>query len=87
MLVLPEGFAEQPPRAAPGDRAADFFTRDHAEFGRAAFGQPVPIGDEAALREPLALLPDAREIAALREPRGAVQSQPSGVWRLASGVW
>ena len=55
MLVPPESFAEQPPRAASFDRAADFFAGDHAEPGRAAIGQLVPIGDEAALREPFAL--------------------------------
>ena len=88
MLVLPEGFAEQPPRAAPFHRAADFFARDHAKFGRRAVGQPVPIGDEAALREPFALLPDASEIAALREPRGAAQSLAiGGSARMAGLDW
>jgi hypothetical protein len=75
MLVLPETFAQQTPRAAALHRTANFFARDHAEFRRRAVGQPVPVGDEAAEHEPLALLPDTREIAALREARGAVEPQ------------
>src|SRR5471030_1095394 len=83
MLMLPETFTQQTPRAAALHRAADFFARDHAEFWRRAVGQPVPVGDEAAEHEPLALLPDAREIAALREARGAVEPQArrAGAWR------
>lgn len=68
MLVLPEAFAEQTPRAAALNRAADFFARDDTEFWRVASGQLVPVGDQAAERQPLALLPDAREIAALSKP-------------------
>jgi hypothetical protein len=75
MLMLPETFAQQTPRAAAFRRAADFFARDHAEFWCRAVGQSVPVGDEAAEHEPLALLPDAREIAALREARGAGEPQ------------
>ena len=83
MLMLPETFAEQSPRAAALNRAADFFARDHAEFRFCAIGQSVPIRDETAEREPLALLPDAREILALREPRVTVQAQVrrAGAWR------
>jgi len=50
------------------NRAADFFARDDTEFWRVASGQLVPVGDQAAERQPLALLPDAREIAALCKP-------------------
>ncbi len=75
MLMLPETFPQQPPRAVALHRAADLFARDHAEFRRRAVRQSVPVGDEAAEHEPLALLPDAREIAALLKPRGATQSQ------------
>ena len=74
VLVQPEAFAQQPPRAAAGHRPADFFTGDDAELGRRARGQPVPIGDETTLGQPFAGLPDAREIAALGEPRGAAQA-------------
>jgi hypothetical protein len=75
MLVPPEAFAEQPPRAAAFHGAADLFAGDDAEFWACAAGQLAPIGDEAALRKPLTLLPDAREIAAPGEPRSAAQSQ------------
>ena len=75
MLVQPETFAEQPPGAAAGRRVADFFARDHAQFGRGAVGQPAPIGDETAEHEPLPLLPHPHEIAALREARLASQTQ------------
>ena len=75
MLVPPETLAEQPPGAAAGHRAADFFAGDHAEFWRLTVGKLAPVGDEAAQNEPFSLLPDARKIAALREPRGAAQAQ------------
>ena len=87
MLVLPETFAEQPPGAAAFHRAADFPAGDDAQLGGDAVRQAVPVGDETALREPLALLPHAREIAVLTESQRAAQAQASGVWRLASGVW
>jgi len=75
MLMQTETFAEQTPRAAACDGAADFFARDDPQFRRRAAGQFVPIGNQAALRQPFALHSDAREIAALREPRAAVQTQ------------
>src|SRR5882724_6233925 len=83
MLMQPETFAEQSPCAAALGRAADFFARDHAQFWRGAGGQFIPIGDQATLREPFALLPDAGEIAALREPRVTAKSQAcrAGAWR------
>ena len=67
MLVLPETFAQQTPRAAAFDGAADFFARDDAQFWLRAVGQLMPVGNQTAKREALALLPDAREIAALLE--------------------
>ena len=74
MLVQPETFAEQAPGAAALNRSADFFARHHTQPWRAG-GQFVPVGDEAALREPFALLPHPREIPALPEARGASQPQ------------
>jgi hypothetical protein len=79
VLMLPETFAQQSPRAAAFDRAADFFARDDAQFRLRAVGQFVPVRDQAALCEALALPPDAREIAALLKPRGAAQAQ--AFWR------
>src|ERR1035441_5035363 len=75
MLVQPETFAEQPPGAAAGRRVADFLARDHAKFGRGTVGQFAPVRDETAEREPLALLPETHEIAALREARLASPTQ------------
>lgn len=75
MLMQAETFAEQTPGAAALRRAADFFARDDAEFGRGTGRQLVPVGDEAAEGEAFALLPDARKIAALREPRTAAKAQ------------
>jgi len=86
VLVPPERFPEQAPRAAAFHRAANFPARNDAKPGRRASRQPAPVGDETALREPLALLPDTREIAAVREPRSATQPQALGVWRPGSGV-
>jgi len=87
MLVLTETFAEQTPRAAARHCAADFPARDDPQFGRRAGRQPAPIDNETALRKPFAVLPDAREIPVLPESRVATQTQASGVWRSASGVW
>jgi len=75
MLVLPETFPQQPARAIALHCAADFFAGDDAEFRRGTFGQRIPIRDEAAEREALALLADAGEIAALRQARRAAQTQ------------
>jgi len=75
MLMQPETFAEQPPGAAAGRRIADFFAGDDAELGRGTVGQMVPVGDEAAQHEAFTALADAREIAALREPRRTAQAQ------------
>ena len=67
MLVQPETFTQQPPGAAADGRITDFFAGDDAEFGRAASRQFAPVGDEAAEHQTFALLPDAREIAILRQ--------------------
>ena len=75
MLMLPETFAEQTARAIALHRATDFFAGDDAEFRRGTFGQRIPIRDETAEREALALLADAGEIAALRQARRAAQTQ------------
>ena len=47
----------------------------------------MPVGDETAERQTLALLPHAHEIAVLSEARGAAQPPASGLGVLASGVW
>ena len=75
VLVQPETFAEQPAGAAADGRAADFLAGDDAKPGRGAVRQPAPVCDEAAEREPFPPLPDAHEIAVLREPRRAAQAQ------------
>jgi hypothetical protein len=75
MLMQPETFAEQASRATAFNRAADAFARDNAQFRLRSVGQLIPIGDEAAKREALTLLPHAREIAALLKPHGAAQPQ------------
>jgi hypothetical protein len=73
--MQPETFAEQSPGAAAGRRVADFFAGDNAKLRTFTVGKPGPIGDETAQNEPLPPLPDARKIAALREPRRAAQAQ------------
>ena len=88
MLMLPETFAQQPPRPVAGDRVADAFARDHAQFRRCAVRQALPVGDQAAQRQPFALLPHPRKIAVLTESRGAAQPQASasGI-RPSASVW
>jgi hypothetical protein len=73
--MQPETFTEQPPGATANGGIADFFAGDDSQFGRTAKRQLAPVGNEATEGEAFALLPDAREIAALREPRGAAQAQ------------
>jgi len=75
MLMQPETFAEQPPGAVALDGSANFLAGDDAEFWRSALRQPAPVGNETAEHQPFALLPDAREIAALLETRRAAQAQ------------
>jgi hypothetical protein len=75
MLVLPETFTEQTPRAAAFHRAANFAARDNAQSRRRPVRQAMPVGDETAKRQTLALLPHAREIAVLSEARGAGKPQ------------
>jgi hypothetical protein len=75
MLMQPETFAEQTPRATAFNRAADAFARDNAQLWFRPIGQLIPIGDEAAQRKALTLLPHARKVAALLKPHGAAQPQ------------
>lgn len=87
VLVLPETFPEQAPGAAALDGPADFAAGDDAQAGRGAFGQRVPVGDEAAGGQPLTLLPEPREIPVVRQPRTTAQSQAPAFRRRMSGVW
>ena len=87
MLMLPETFAEQTPRAAAFHRAADFAAGDDAEPGRRPSRQPVPVGNQTTLRQSLALLSHPREIPIVAKARLAFQPQTAGVGRLGSGGW
>ena len=74
ILMLPETFPQQTPRAIALHGAADFFARHDAQFRFRAVRQPLPVGDETADGEPLSLLPDACEIAARPDACGAAQA-------------
>jgi hypothetical protein len=74
MLMLPETFPQQTPRTITLNCAANFLARDHSQFRLRTFRQSLPVGDEAADHKPLALLPDARKLAALLDARGAAQA-------------
>ena len=74
MLMLPETFPQQTARAVTFHGTADFFARDDAQLWFRPVRQSLPVGDETAEDEPLALLPDAREITALLDARGAAQA-------------
>lgn len=75
MLVLPETFAQQPPRAAAHHRAADFPAGNHTESWRRAARQCPPVGNQTTERESLSLQSDARKITLLLEPRRPAQLQ------------
>src|SRR5450432_1144450 len=74
MLMLPETFPQQAPGAVPFHGTADFFAGDDAQPGLRTFRQSLPVGDETTEHDPLPLLPDAREIAARPDARGAAQT-------------
>jgi hypothetical protein len=61
--------------------------RDDAEPGGGPVRQTLPVGNETALRQTLALLPDTREITIPPQSPGAAQAQATGVGRLATGGW
>jgi len=67
MLMLPETFAKQAPGAAAGDGVADALARHHAQFRRRAVRQAMPVGNQAAQRQPLTPLPYPREITVLTQ--------------------
>jgi hypothetical protein len=71
MLVPPETFAEKPPGASSDHGAPDSPARDHPEPGRRPDRQPLPVGNEAALRQAFAALPLAREITGVRQAQPA----------------
>jgi hypothetical protein len=52
----------------------DFFTRDNTQFWLRPVRQSLPVGDETTKHDPLPLLPDAREMAARPDARGAAQT-------------
>ena len=87
MLMPPETFAEQPTGAAAGNRVADAPAGNDTEFRRRAVRQAVPVGDETAECQTLALLPHAHEIPVLPESRITAQALAPGGWRLAAGGW
>jgi len=70
VLMQPEGFPQQAARATADDRRAEFATGNDAK-ARLAFGpKNCPIGNQTAIDQPLALLPDFREITPLLQTHG-----------------
>jgi hypothetical protein len=74
MLMLPETFPQQTPRAIAFDRAADLLAGNDSQFRLRSSRQPLPVGDETTEHNPLALLPDACEITTRPDTRGAAQA-------------
>jgi len=72
--MLPETFPQQAARAVPFHGAADFPAGDDTQPGLRTFGQSLPVGDETTEHHPLALQPEACEIAARPDARGAAQT-------------
>lgn len=75
MLMQSETFAQQSAGTTALHGSADFFAGHNSEFGWRAFGQTVPIGNQAAEDKALAGLANAREIAILCQSRRAVEAQ------------
>ena len=80
MLMLPEGFPQEAARPVPGDGIANLLAGNDAEAGGGPVRQFIPIGNEAAEGQPLAVLPEARKVTASLEARGAPQTQTER-WR------
>ena len=74
MLMLPETFPQQPPGAITLDGASNLFARHDPQLWLRTLRQSLPVGDETTKCKTLPLLPDARELAALLNPRGATQA-------------
>ena len=80
MLMLPEAFPQEPARPVAGHGIADFLAGNDAEPGSGPVRQFIPIGNEAAEGQPLAVLPETRKVTAPLEARGAPQTQTER-WR------
>lgn len=74
MVMLAKTFAQQPPGAIPLHGPADLFTRDDSQPGLGPLRQLLPVGNETTKHHALALLPDADEITARPDARGAAQA-------------
>src|SRR5258706_2523909 len=72
--MLPKTSPQHPRGRVAPPCTADLFARNDPKLWFRPCGHRLPVGDEAAEREPLALLPDARKIAALLNARGAAQA-------------
>ena len=80
MLMLPEAFPQEPARPVPGHGIADLLAGNDSEPGGCPVRQFIPICNQAAEGQPLAVLPQTRKVTAPLEARGAPQTQTER-WR------
>ena len=80
MLMLPEAFPQEPARPVPGHGMANLLAGNDSEPGGCPVRQFIPICNQAAEGQPLAVLPQTRKVTAPLEARGAPQTQTER-WR------
>ena len=84
--MKPKALAHQPPRPAPHHRAADFARGHHAEPGGCLRGQRGPVGNQAAIDQPLTVAAHAGKITAGLELRGPPKTQALRCWSSPEGI-
>ena len=73
--MQPKTFAQKPPRAISGHRAADALRGNHTQPRPGAGTEALPIGNQAAQGQPLPFLPKPAEITSLLDPPGAAEGE------------
>jgi hypothetical protein len=81
VLVQAKTFAKQAARPIAHDGIAQAACSNHPQAGMCRGNHRLPIRDQASKGQSITLLPDAREIPPLLDPRRA--PEPQALWRFA----
>src|SRR5258708_15949533 len=76
VLVQAKCLPQQPPRPIPLDGTADLAACHHSQARTRLLRQWPPIGDQAAVDRPLALLASSQKVPALLDSRRAAKPEP-----------
>ena len=69
ILMTPEGFPKQSTGTITLHRSANLFAGNNTQPRHGICRQTAPVGNQTTLHQPFTLLPNPREIAALRQTR------------------